>query len=190
MKRTLYKALLFSCILLVVLTSIINPSTGEKLAEIETLITHVNTNTPYAREIAEALYESANRYDICRRLLISVAIQESDFRAKVIGEAGEEGIMQLKPETAAYITDDDEEYDLLDPKDNIDIGARYLKYCILKVRGYTDTYGAAMELGLTAYNRGPWRVMSALEEGRNPRNGYEREVLERRAKIFNGTLFD
>ncbi|HOJ88318.1 MAG TPA: lytic transglycosylase domain-containing protein [Pseudothermotoga sp.] len=88
-------------------------------------------------------------------LLIMALIKvESNFRQDAVSRAGAIGLMQLMPETAAWIS---ERFDLNgnihSAVDNIVMGIRYLQYLI-------DLYNGDLSLALRAYNAGPARVTS------------------------------
>ncbi len=86
-------------------------------------------------------------------LLIMALIKvESDFREHAVSRAGAIGIMQLMPETAAWISEKlNLVVDINSVVDNIVVGIRYLHYLI-------DLYDGDLDFALRAYNAGPARV--------------------------------
>lgn len=80
-------------------------------------------------------------------LLRAVVRQESGFRACAVSAQGAVGLMQLMPETVARF----HVADPLDPKQNIEAGAQYLKQLV-------DRYKGDLKSALAAYNAGPERV--------------------------------
>lgn len=95
---------------------------------------------------------TARRYGLEPRLLASVAWVETGgtWDPQLQGSSGEIGLMQVMPETAAWIAQqrDEQVPDLTDPAAGLDYGAWYLAHL---VQGAT---GAA----LAEYNAGPeWR---------------------------------
>ncbi|HVI94228.1 MAG TPA: transglycosylase SLT domain-containing protein [Anaeromyxobacter sp.] len=95
----------------------------------------------------EHIRAAAQKYGLAPPLLKAVMAAESNFDPTAISEKGAAGLMQLMPETARdmYV------YDMFDPAQNIDGGARYLR--LLQIR-----FGGDLERVLAAYNAGPERV--------------------------------
>ncbi len=86
-------------------------------------------------------------------LLIMALIKvESNFKENAVSRAGAVGLMQLMPQTAAWVSEKfDIACDINSTVDNIVIGIRYLQYLI-------DLYGGDLDMALRAYNAGPARV--------------------------------
>jgi soluble lytic murein transglycosylase-like protein len=95
----------------------------------------------------EHIRAAAQKYGLAEPLLKAVMEAESNFNPTAISEKGATGLMQLMPETARdmYV------YDMLDPAQNIDGGARYLAQL-------QHRFGGDLERVLAAYNAGPERV--------------------------------
>jgi soluble lytic murein transglycosylase-like protein len=100
---------------------------------------------PAAQQWLPHIERVAREVGIDPRLLIAVVHQESDFRHDVPGAAGEIGLVQLMPGTAAEVG-----VNPYDPIDNLRGGARYLHKQL-------DRFGS-VELALAAYNAGPGNV--------------------------------
>jgi soluble lytic murein transglycosylase-like protein len=88
---------------------------------------------------------------------LSVAANESAFDPRAKGGVGELGLMQLRPETAAWIARRDQlpwkgKKSLLDVKLNITYGIHYLGYLKSHTR-VTSRYLAAYNMGLKALVR-------------------------------------
>lgn len=98
---------------------------------------------PFGREIRQ----TAERYSLDGLLLASVIETESRFNPLAISHRGAMGLMQVMPATAAL----EDPTPLLDPRKNLEIGAKYLRY-LLKL------YEGDLELALAAYNAGPGAV--------------------------------
>lgn len=92
------------------------------------------------------IVELATAHDIGANLVKAVITEESCFDPAAVSRAGARGLMQLMPETAAWLKVADPD----DPDANLRAGIRYL--ASLK-RRFEDT-----ELALAAYNAGPGNV--------------------------------
>lgn len=95
----------------------------------------------------EHIRAAAQKYGLAPPLVKAVMAAESNFNPAAISGKGATGLMQLMPGTARdmYV------YDVLDPAQNIEGGARYL-------RQLHDQFGGDLKRVLAAYNAGPERV--------------------------------
>ena len=95
----------------------------------------------------EHIRAAALKYGVAPVLLKAVMAAESNFDPGAVSHKGATGLMQLMPETARdmYV------YDIFDPAQNIEGGARYLRQLL-------DQFAGDMKLVLAAYNAGPERV--------------------------------
>jgi soluble lytic murein transglycosylase-like protein len=120
--------------------------------------------TPYDEHIQAA----ADRYGLAPPLLKAVMAVESNFDPGAVSEKGAAGLMQLMPGTARdmYVVD------LYDPAQNIEGGARYLRYL-------QDRFGGDLEQVLAAYNAGPEAVQRSRGSVPNipETRAYVRKVL-------------
>jgi soluble lytic murein transglycosylase-like protein len=96
-----------------------------------------------AGHYAEPIALVAARHDLEPALLAAVAKVESNFDPFAVSHKGACGILQLLPETAQRFGVDD----LFDLEQNLDGGARYLRWLLDRFEGDT-------ELALAAYNAG------------------------------------
>ena len=90
---------------------------------------------------------SAQTHDVAPELLCALAKVESNFNAGAVSNKGAAGLVQLMPATA-------ERFGVLNrfnPRQNLDGGARYLRWLL-------DRYDGAVELALAAYNAGEGAV--------------------------------
>ncbi|MFZ5815352.1 MAG: lytic transglycosylase domain-containing protein [Bacillota bacterium] len=98
--------------------------------------------------------EEARRIGVEPRTLAALGWVESRWQPDAVGTSAEIGILQLMPETAAWVAErlGVEEYDLTDPATNVRLGASYLYWLIRE-------NGGSIEDALAAYNGGPaWRT--------------------------------
>ena len=102
-----------------------------------------DADVPYSTQIRNA----ANTYGLDPALVASVIAVESNFNSRAVSKKSAQGLMQLRPETAAQMA----VRNAFDPVENIDGGTRYLKQLL-------DRYGQNLSLALAAYNAGPKRV--------------------------------
>jgi soluble lytic murein transglycosylase-like protein len=103
-----------------------------------------------AGEVDSLVKTAAAREDIGEDLLRNVIKQESGFRPCAVSPKGAQGLMQLMPATA-------EQFGLKDPLDpgqNVDAGAKFLKQLLVR-------YSGDLTKALGAYNAGPARVDAA-----------------------------
>jgi soluble lytic murein transglycosylase-like protein len=99
--------------------------------------------TPFAAEITAA----AKKHGIDPALLAGLVKQESGFNPNAGSPAGARGLTQLMPGTAAGLG----VTNVLDPVQNLDGGAKYL-------RQQLDAFGGDVTRALAAYNAGPGAV--------------------------------
>jgi len=100
-----------------------------------------------AGRYAEVLAAAADRYVIDRALLAAVAKVESNFNPFAVSPRGACGILQLMPPTAKRfgVTN------IFDVAQNIDGGARYLRWLL-------DRFDGRVDLALAGYNAGEGAV--------------------------------
>ncbi len=82
------------------------------------------------------------------RLVKAVMIAESNGNPRAVSNKGAQGLMQIMPDTAEFL----ELRNPFDPAENIQAGARYLRWLY-------DFFNGDLELVLAAYNAGPQRVV-------------------------------
>lgn len=102
---------------------------------------------PFGSEIGGA----ARRYNLDSLLLASIVEAESGFRPDAVSNKGALGLMQLMPLHFPASDPAVEAPDPLDPKVNLDLGARYL-------RDLRRRYDGDLELALAAYHAGPGTI--------------------------------
>jgi soluble lytic murein transglycosylase-like protein len=90
---------------------------------------------------------AAQRHGLAPELVLAVVGVESAFKPDAVSHKGAQGLMQLMPGTAKELGVDD----ALDPAQNLDGGARYLRRLLAQ-------YGGDVGRALAAYNAGPGAV--------------------------------
>ncbi|MGE5672940.1 MAG: lytic transglycosylase domain-containing protein [Mycobacterium leprae] len=108
---------------------------------------------------------TADRHRIDPRLIASLVTVETEWDTHLVGSHGERGLMQLLPDTGAFLAKEAglTQYDLADPATNLELGCLYLAALL-------QEYGTP-ERALAAYNGGP---RAADQAATNP---YARKVL-------------
>jgi len=98
-------------------------------------------------EVDSYLLNSGTRHGVDPLLLYSVMHQESSFKSRAISPKGARGLMQLMPLTAVRygVTN------IFDPRQNIEGGARYLRFLL-------DHFDGDLNLALAGYNAGEGAV--------------------------------
>jgi soluble lytic murein transglycosylase-like protein len=139
--------------------------------------------------------EMAKKYNIDPDLLAIIMTMESGGDPKAHSEADAQGLMQVTPPTAKdiaakYLKHPVTNYDLYDPRTNIEFGAAYLAH-LRDVFGSSDqapSWNTTVELIAAGYNGGPGAAAN-LEKGNGLRGmqtvAYSRDAYnmwrERRA---------
>src|SRR5512145_467170 len=99
--------------------------------------------TDYDRIISKA----ANKFNLDVALIKAVIKAESNFNHHAVSSKGAKGLMQLMPKTASALNVED----AFHPENNIEGGARYLRYLL-------NLYRGNLTLALAAYNAGEGAV--------------------------------
>ncbi|HSH45958.1 MAG TPA: lytic transglycosylase domain-containing protein [Longimicrobiales bacterium] len=122
------------------------------------------------QDLAEEIYDAAERYGIEPDVAFGLVNTESTFRERAVSHVGARGLTQVMPRTAEWLDPTISVSELFDRERNLDLGFKYLRMMI-------DKYEGNVENALTAYNRGPGTVDRILDRGGNPDNGYAGKVL-------------
>jgi soluble lytic murein transglycosylase len=109
----------------------------------------------------DIIRQQADDKELDASLIAAVIYEETRFQPRT-SPAGAEGLMQITPETAAFVAERSGATsfrldDLGDPQINIAYGSYYLRYLI-------DRYDGDERLGIAAYNAGATNVDNWLEE--------------------------
>lgn len=120
------------------------------------------------RQYDKLISRAASKFNLDVALIKAVIKAESNFNHQAVSRAGAKGLMQLMPKTASALRVDD----VFHPGDNIEGGARYLRYLL-------NIYQGNLTLALAAYNAGEGAVAKynyGVPPYRETRN-YIRRVL-------------
>jgi len=125
-------------------------------------------------EASRAIVDEAQRFGFDPYFLLAVIERESRFDPRAKGRHGEIGLMQIKPDTAQWIS---ERYGfpwvgvdkLYEPAHNIRLAAAYFDFLRRSFRSNGRLY-------LSAYNLGPRRTREVLGS-RSNRSFYATEVI-------------
>lgn len=93
------------------------------------------------------IYSEAKKNDLPPELVAAVVHTESSFVPTARSNRGAVGLMQLAPRTGRWLGADN----LSDPAQNIQAGAKYLRYL-------TDRFGGDQQKAIAAYNAGEGNV--------------------------------
>ncbi len=123
-------------------------------------------------EIAEVIYEEANRHHQDPKFILALIATESEFYNWSVSEKGAKGLMQIMPYVAQSLAQElgiewSGDRTLFNPYLNIRMGIYYLSQLILDFKD--------VEIALTAYNYGPTYVKNLIDrKERIPRDYYRR----------------
>ena len=95
------------------------------------------------------IVSKSNKYGLEPSLIRAVISAESNWDPLAVSKKGAVGLMQLMPATAREM-----KLDPFSPEENIEGGARYLRYLLDRFKGQLD-------IALAAYNAGPSTVERA-----------------------------
>jgi len=122
-------------------------------------------------EVDSFIVDSGKRNSVDPLLLYSIMHQESTFKRGAISPKGARGLMQLMPGTAARFG----VRNIFDPRQNIEGGARYVRFLL-------DQFDGNIPLTLAGYNAGEGAVM---KYGNNvPPYAETREYVRRISKRY------
>ena len=98
-------------------------------------------------EYDKIISKAANKFNLDVALIKAVIKAESNFNHQAVSSKGAKGLMQLMPQTANALNVED----VFHPENNIEGGARYLRYLL-------NLYRGNLTLALAAYNAGEGAV--------------------------------
>ena len=105
-------------------------------------------------QVDSYITESATRNGLDPLLIYSIMHQESSFKPRAMSYKGARGLMQLMPGTAARygVTN------IFDPKQNIEGGARYMRFLLNRFEGNVSLALAGYNAGEGAVDKYGWRI--------------------------------
>ena len=128
----------------------IDPSKPKRLVHLTSQIINPSLGgfTTGNSEVDNYIVESGKRNSVDPLLLYSIMHQESSFKLRAMSNKGARGLMQLMPGTANRfgVTN------IWDPRQNIEGGARYMRFLL-------DLFSGDVRLALAGYNAGEGAVM-------------------------------
>jgi soluble lytic murein transglycosylase-like protein len=117
-------------------------------------------STKNTKSLASLIVTESLRAQVDPLFVASIIRSESSFKNHAISHRGAQGLMQITPNTGAYISQQRNipwrgTSSLLDPSTNLRLGIEYLKYLDLKFSGNREKV-------LIAYNWGPGNLQDAV----------------------------
>lgn len=140
----------------------------EKYSEVQTK----ETTSGAGRTYNEYVRKAASKYSLEPDLIHAVIKTESNGNHRAVSRKGAMGLMQLMPGTASDLNVSNP----FNPEENIEGGARYLRYLLEKFNG-------DMTLALAAYNAGPKTVE---KYGSVPPIYETRQYVKKVYSLYNG----
>jgi len=93
------------------------------------------------------IHDKAEKYDLDPALIAAVMETESRFRTRAHSQVGAQGLMQIMPRTGRWMG----AQNLYDPEQNVEAGAKYLKYL-------SGRFDGNLSKTIAAYNAGEGNV--------------------------------
>ena len=138
----------------------------------------VPSGEPALAPFDRIIHEAAGRHHVDADLILAVIMAESQFNPSARSKKGAGGLMQLMPITADAL----DVVDIYSPEENVNAGARHLKWLL-------DRFDGDLRMALAAYNAGVQNVLR--HDGVPPfpeTRAYVNRVLEYYAEIKYDSL--
>ncbi|MCX7965937.1 MAG: lytic transglycosylase domain-containing protein [Syntrophorhabdaceae bacterium] len=131
-------------------------------------------------ETARSIYKVSKQHEIDYRLALAIIKIESNFKYDVVSPKGARGLFQIKPSLAKYIAKDAGVHwkgtgTLDEPEKNVKIGVFFFSRLL-------DDFDN-VHLALNAYNIGPTKLKSILNEKNIYNGNFSKNVLKEYKRI-------
>lgn len=135
----------------------------------------------YASQIAKAVISESAKRKFDPIFVLAVIETESQFNPKAIGQFGEVGLMQIKPDTAKWIANKYKlkyinQKDLENPKTNIRIGLAYMAYL-------REEFDSSSVKYVSAYNMGAGNVRKIFSK-KTKTSQYSQRVIKNYSQFY------
>lgn len=157
----------------------------ERLEKLSSIREVLEVNLPTARieekrQIAEAILDASELYNVDIALVLAVIQVESSFNHQAVSHVGARGLMQVMPRTGMAISKEIKlqnfsENQLFDQRKNILLGTYYLKKLLNRYN--------SLDHALIAYNIGPTWLDNAIKNNINYPTRYANKVKTRMDRI-------
>lgn len=115
-------------------------------------------DVPLSKELQDYIRNLCDEYGVPIELVIAVIDVESTFRADVVSETNDYGLMQINKCNHEWLTDKLGVTDFLDPYQNINSGVHILS-------GHLEVTNGDIELALMRYNNGATGAKKLWDKG-------------------------
>jgi soluble lytic murein transglycosylase-like protein len=135
------------------------PSRPAELKDVRPSLATYFESSPRYRQLQPLIREAARIYRIDYELLQGLIAVESAFAPEIVSNKGAIGLMQVLPDTARRFGVDSDRWSsveskLKNPRMNLQLGSRYLRFLI-------DLFPGRLDLALASYNAGEGAVQKA-----------------------------
>ena len=135
-----------------------------------------------ALKVTQALIEESEKNNLDPVFVMAVIETESKFNPLAHGQHGEIGMMQIKPDTAAWISKKSmvrfkNAKTLENPAQNIRLGVAYIAFLRNSFRASAAKY-------VTAYNMGPKKLRNMISENQKPKE-YATRVMSNYKSLYS-----
>lgn len=173
----------------------ITTDNGEKTVRYVTFAMVANFEDKKAQKYLQHVRKYAKQYNVSPSLVLGVIKSESSFNPHAVSSAPAYGLMQLVPTSGGreayrraknHDTAPSSEY-LLDPENNIELGAAYLSVLTYEQLDKVDDRTSRDYCVISAYNTGPGNVMRAFTDAKGKQRfeeGFQRINRLSAAEVF------